>query len=147
MPVDGFWSISLYNGDGYYQMNDFNAYSLNNITSKKNADGSVAIQFGGCDGKIPELLADHEWLELHGSALSRPPRNPERNVEVPRTAASELNCNKCDGLTSITLPGTQRTWCLDDVRCCSRLLAPIDLPLTRGTAVAAPGKFPAIRQG
>ena len=51
-----FWSISLYNADGYFQKNDLNAYSLNNITSRKNADGSVTIQFGGCDGKIPNCL-------------------------------------------------------------------------------------------
>jgi hypothetical protein len=56
VPVDGFWSISLYNGDGYYQKNELNAYSLNNITSKRNTDGSVTIQFGGCDGKIPNCL-------------------------------------------------------------------------------------------
>ena len=36
-----------------FQKNQYNAYSLNSITAKKNADGSVAIQFGGCDGKIP----------------------------------------------------------------------------------------------
>ena len=34
----------------------YNAYSLNNITAKKSADGSVAVQFGGCDGKIPNCL-------------------------------------------------------------------------------------------
>ena len=56
VPVDGFWSISLYNAEGYFQKNDLNAYSLNNITSKKNADGSVTIQFGGCDGKIQNCL-------------------------------------------------------------------------------------------
>jgi hypothetical protein len=56
VPVDGFWSISLYNGDGYFQKNDLNAYSLNNITSKKSPDGSVTIQFGGCDGKIANCL-------------------------------------------------------------------------------------------
>lgn len=56
VPVDGFWSISLYNADGYFQKNDLNAYSLNNITSKKNADGSVVVQFGGCDGKMPNCL-------------------------------------------------------------------------------------------
>jgi hypothetical protein len=56
VPVDGFWSISLYNADGYFQKNDLNAYSLNNITAKKSADGSVAIQFGGCDGKIANCL-------------------------------------------------------------------------------------------
>jgi len=56
VPVDGFWSISLYNAEGYYQKNPYDAYSLNNITSKKNADGSVTIQFGGCDGKISNCL-------------------------------------------------------------------------------------------
>jgi hypothetical protein len=50
VPVNGFWSISLYNADGYFQKNDKNAYSLNNITAKKGADGSTDIQFGGCDG-------------------------------------------------------------------------------------------------
>jgi hypothetical protein len=56
VPVDGFWSVSLYNAEGYFQKNQYDAYSLNNITSKKRADGSVAIQFGGCDGKIPNCL-------------------------------------------------------------------------------------------
>lgn len=56
VPVDGFWSISLYNADGYFQKNDLDAYSLNNITAKKNPDGSVAVQFGGCDGKVPNCL-------------------------------------------------------------------------------------------
>jgi hypothetical protein len=56
VPVDGFWSVSLYNAEGYYQPNRYNAYSLNNITAKKREDGSVTIQFGGCDGKIPNCL-------------------------------------------------------------------------------------------
>ena len=56
VPVDGFWSISLYNADGYFEPNNLNAYTLNNITAKKAADGSVAVQFGGCDGKIPNCL-------------------------------------------------------------------------------------------
>jgi hypothetical protein len=56
VPVDGFWSISLYNAEGYFQKNDLNAYSLNNITSKKGPDGTVTVQFGGCDGKVPNCL-------------------------------------------------------------------------------------------
>jgi hypothetical protein len=56
VPVDGFWSVSVYNELGFYEKNEFNAYTLNNITSKKNADGAVVIQFGGCDGKIPNCL-------------------------------------------------------------------------------------------
>jgi hypothetical protein len=56
VPVDGFWSISLYNAQGYFEPNKENAYTLNNITAKKNAEGSVSIQFGGCDGKTPNCL-------------------------------------------------------------------------------------------
>jgi hypothetical protein len=56
VPVDGFWSISVYNAQGYYEKNAYNAYSLNNITAKKSEDGSISIQFGGCDGKIPNCL-------------------------------------------------------------------------------------------
>jgi hypothetical protein len=56
VPVDGFWSVSLYSEQGFYEKNEFDAYTLNNITSKKNADGSVVIQCGGCDGKISNCL-------------------------------------------------------------------------------------------
>lgn len=56
VPVDGFWSISLYNAQGYFEKNEQNAYSINNITAKKGADGSVTIQFGGCDGKASNCL-------------------------------------------------------------------------------------------
>ncbi len=56
VPVDGFWSISLYNAEGYFEPNNLNAYSLNGITAQKSADGSVAVQFGGCDGKVANCL-------------------------------------------------------------------------------------------
>ncbi|SDS41761.1 DUF1254 domain-containing protein [Bradyrhizobium canariense] len=56
VPVDAFWSVSVYNADGYYEKNAYDAYTLNDLTAKKNSDGSIAIQFGGCDGKIPNCL-------------------------------------------------------------------------------------------
>jgi hypothetical protein len=56
VPVDGFWSVSLYNAEGYYEKNSYDAYSINSVTGKKSADGSMAVQFGGCDGKIPNCL-------------------------------------------------------------------------------------------
>jgi hypothetical protein len=56
VPVDGFWSVSVYNAQGYFEANSLNAYNLNSITAKKNDDGSVSIQFGGCDGKIANCL-------------------------------------------------------------------------------------------
>ena len=37
VPVDGFWSISVYNANGYFQPNKESAYTLNNITAKEGA--------------------------------------------------------------------------------------------------------------
>lgn len=56
VPVDGFWSISVYNAEGYFEKNPQDAYTLNNVTSKKDADGKVTIQFGGCDGNVQNCL-------------------------------------------------------------------------------------------
>src|SRR5262249_5102829 len=47
VPVDGFWSISVYNKDGFFERNARGVYSLNNVTAARNADGSVTVQFGG----------------------------------------------------------------------------------------------------
>jgi hypothetical protein len=56
VPVDGFWSISVYNAEGYFQVNPQNSYTLNNLTAKKSDDGSITVQFGGCDGKTANCL-------------------------------------------------------------------------------------------
>ena len=56
VPVDGFWSISVYNAKGYFEPNPQNAHTLNNITAKAKADGSVPVQFGGGDGNVPNCF-------------------------------------------------------------------------------------------
>jgi hypothetical protein len=56
VPVDGFWSISVYNARGFLEANELKAYSLNSITAAKSADGSVDVRFGGCNGKAPNCL-------------------------------------------------------------------------------------------
>lgn len=47
VPVDGFWSISVYNADGFFEPNERGSYSVNNITAARNDDGSVTVRFGG----------------------------------------------------------------------------------------------------
>lgn len=49
VPVDGFWSVSVYNGEGFFEPNPLGSYTLNNITASRDEDGGVTIQFGGCD--------------------------------------------------------------------------------------------------
>jgi len=46
VPVKGFWSISIYNDKGYFQANEYNAYSINNVIAEPNKDGSFTINFG-----------------------------------------------------------------------------------------------------
>ena len=53
--MDGFWSVSVYNKEGYFQKNARNAYTVNNVTAQPNADGSVTIQFGG-DADAPNCI-------------------------------------------------------------------------------------------
>ena len=47
VPVDGFWSVTVYNAEGFFEKNDLNAYVFNNVTAKPNEDGSFTIHFGG----------------------------------------------------------------------------------------------------
>ena len=56
VPVDGFWSISLYNAEGFFEPNERGAYSVNNLTATPNADGSVTVHFGGCADGRPNCL-------------------------------------------------------------------------------------------
>jgi para-nitrobenzyl esterase len=56
IPVDGFWSISVYDAKGFFEKNPLDAYSLNNLTARPSADGSVTIQFGGCGKDTPNCL-------------------------------------------------------------------------------------------
>jgi hypothetical protein len=55
VPVDGFWSISVYNAGGYFEPNERNAYSVNKLTAQRAADGSVTVHFGG-NYDCPNLL-------------------------------------------------------------------------------------------
>ena len=55
VPVDGFWSISVYNAEGFFEPNDHDAYSVNNITAIPNDDGSVTVRFGGADD-LPNMI-------------------------------------------------------------------------------------------
>ena len=62
VPVDAFWSISLYNKEGFFQKNAFNAYSVNNISGKPNSDGSFTVYFGGCeDNRVNCLPIMEGW--------------------------------------------------------------------------------------
>jgi hypothetical protein len=61
VPVDGFWSITVYGKDGFMVKNDQNRYSYNDVTAEKNPDGSITINFGGGPDAINNLPITPGW--------------------------------------------------------------------------------------
>jgi hypothetical protein len=45
VPVDAFWSVSVYNSAGFFEPNSRRLYSVNSITGVPNEDGSITVRF------------------------------------------------------------------------------------------------------
>jgi len=43
VPVDAFWSVAIYNRDGYFEANAYNSYGLNSVTASSDEDGKVTL--------------------------------------------------------------------------------------------------------
>ena len=72
VPVDAFWSVTLYDREGWMPVNDYDAYSYNSVTALKNDDGSVTIHFGG-DPDQPNFIPIVEgWNYIFRSYRPRP---------------------------------------------------------------------------
>ena len=62
VPVDAFWSISLYNAKGFFEPNSRDAYNVNSVTGERNEDGSMTVHLGGCeDDRINCLPIMEGW--------------------------------------------------------------------------------------
>jgi hypothetical protein len=64
VPVDAFWSVSLYNKEGFFQENEYDAYSVNNLSGTPNKDGSFTIHFGGDPKSVNYLHLTEGWNYL-----------------------------------------------------------------------------------
>jgi hypothetical protein len=56
VPVDGFWSISVYNAAGFFEPNERGAYTINNITGVRNDDGTITVRFGDYPADVANAL-------------------------------------------------------------------------------------------
>lgn len=61
VPVDGFWSITVYNRDGRFIPNALDTYSFNNVTAKPDTDGAYTFHFGGDPGAANYLPITAGW--------------------------------------------------------------------------------------
>ncbi|MFB6135391.1 MAG: DUF1214 domain-containing protein [Halobacteriaceae archaeon] len=61
VPVDGFWSVSVYNRDLLFEQNEYDAYSVNDVTAVQNEDGSVTIHFGGDPDQPNFIYTPEGW--------------------------------------------------------------------------------------
>ncbi|MFC3614774.1 DUF1214 domain-containing protein [Lutimaribacter marinistellae] len=62
VPVDAFWSVTIYNANGFMEPNDMGRNNYNNVTAEPNEDGSITIHMGGCDdGRVNCIPITPDW--------------------------------------------------------------------------------------
>ncbi|WP_461475690.1 DUF1254 domain-containing protein [Microbacterium sp. HJ5] len=45
VPVDAFWSVSVYNASGYFEPNAEGRYTINSVTGVRDEDGAITVHF------------------------------------------------------------------------------------------------------
>ncbi|WP_179264294.1 DUF1214 domain-containing protein [Natrinema halophilum] len=64
VPVDGFWSISVYNRRLSFVKNKYDAFTVSNVTADRNANGSVTVHFDGDPDQKNFLYTPGGWRYL-----------------------------------------------------------------------------------
>ena len=64
VPVDGFWSVTIYNQERFMVVNEYDSYAFNSLTTKKNKDGSATLHLGGDPKADNYLYIPEGWLYI-----------------------------------------------------------------------------------
>jgi len=56
VPVDAFWSVTVYNADGFLEPNQQGVYGVNSVTGVENADGTMTIPLGPGPSDVPNFV-------------------------------------------------------------------------------------------
>ena len=57
VPVEGFWSLAVYDSNGhFFNEGHFEGRTVNSLTAPRAPDGSVVVQFGGCEPGVDNCL-------------------------------------------------------------------------------------------
>lgn len=67
VPVDAFWSVSVYNAQGFFEPNASGTYTVNSVTGVTNEDGSITVHLVSGDdlGDLPNAIRTPEdWNVL-----------------------------------------------------------------------------------
>src|SRR5271166_751569 len=128
VPVDGFWSISVYNSagyfsPGYFEPNDRGTYSVNNLTAIRGDDGSVTVPsaaaaLGGptaCRSRMAGTMSSASTALAPKSSTapgSSPHRRQRASVQLARVMSgqprllqvSQLGCSAAPSATICPIP-------------------------------------------
>lgn len=61
VPVDGFWSLAMYDADGYFTQNEYSIYGYSDRTATQNPDGSITLHFGGDPSSVNYIPISDGW--------------------------------------------------------------------------------------
>ena len=61
VPVDAFWSITVYGANRFLHKNDIDAYSVNSVSGTQNADRSITVTLSQDSSDVKPLPLQEGW--------------------------------------------------------------------------------------